>query len=136
MSVVEQGLQAIRESNEFDKDSRNLVDRWQVAGVGEESLGQVIRFMERHPLIDYGTPGALVHFIETFGTASYEVALRESVARSPTFQTIWMLNRIINEDPQHPANADRVKLLQVVAERPDLDPEIRDWAQDFVEMHI
>jgi hypothetical protein len=52
--------------------------------------------MEDHPSIEYGTPGALVHFVERFYGKGYEDKLVESVKRKPTLSTVWMLNRLIN----------------------------------------
>jgi hypothetical protein len=40
-----------------------VVDAWTVAGAGPEAVEPIPRFMEAHPSIDYGVPGALVHFL-------------------------------------------------------------------------
>lgn len=52
--------------------------------------------MERHPLISSGTPGALVHYVESFYKKGYEELLEKSVRNAPTVHTVWMLNRLIN----------------------------------------
>jgi len=40
------------------------VDQWMRAGVKEEAIEPILRFMERHPDLDFGMPGHLVHFLE------------------------------------------------------------------------
>jgi hypothetical protein len=52
--------------------------------------------MAKHPSIEYGVPGPLVHFVERFHGKGYQEKLVDSVERTPTFSTIWMLNRVLN----------------------------------------
>jgi len=93
--VAEQ-LERIAQDADFASRSADLTQAWESAGAGAEILEPVLRFMERHPLIDYGIPGALVHFLERFNAAGYEERLVESVKRRPIGVTVWMLNRLIN----------------------------------------
>lgn len=64
--------------------------------------------MERLPDSDLGSPGELVHTMERH-IGSYEDLLEESVRRSPTFLTVWMVNRILNAP-----SADRDRWLPVL----------------------
>src|SRR5262245_31321139 len=68
----------------------------------------VLRFMENNPSLDYGSPGALVHFVERFSGPAYEIELLASLMRRPTDHTVWMLNRVINGTP---SIAEREKLI-------------------------
>ena len=52
--------------------------------------------MEEFPDADFGQPGPLTHFVETFYSNGYEELLCQSLKRRPTVHTVWMLNRIIN----------------------------------------
>ncbi len=53
--------------------------------------------MERNPDTDYGPPGSLAHYIETFDDLEiYSDIIAESVNRCPTTQTIILLNRCLN----------------------------------------
>ena len=88
-------LVRIAESDGFEDHAAALAERWRAAGVGAEAVGPVLRFMEEHPELEYGTPGPLVHFVEQF-RGRYEDALIESVSRRPTEHTVWMLNRVVN----------------------------------------
>jgi len=94
-------LERIASADDFAAESALLTESWSGAGAGLETIEPILRFIEGHPNIDYGAPGALVHFMERFYGTGYEAQLVESVERKPTPPTVWMLNRIINgtKDP-------------------------------------
>jgi len=101
-----------------------------IAAAGDDFEWQS-RFMEGHPEIDYGPPGRLVHFVETF--PNYEEKLLESIERQPTPHTVGMLNRVINgkHDPQ-----ERRAILLVMArvlENAAADAMTRNRASDYLE---
>jgi UDP-glucose 6-dehydrogenase len=54
-------------------------------------------FMENNPNIDYGMPGPIVHFMESYYKKGYEDELLKSVKRKPTQRMVWMLNRVLND---------------------------------------
>src|ERR1700722_19323310 len=56
---------------------------------------QLFRTMERLDGVDLGTPGPLVHTLESW-PGRYEKLLAESVRRKPTPLSVWMVNRILN----------------------------------------
>jgi len=95
-------LLSIAASNQFEQSSENLVQTWTSEGVGVESFRPVLRFMEDHPAIDFGSPGPLVHFIEKVASAGkeedarYARELSESIQRKPVPHTAWLLHRLIN----------------------------------------
>ena len=95
-----------------------------------ELVTPILQIMERHPLDDFGVPGAMVHFVEQFFGHGYEEKLVESLKRRPASHTVWMLNRIINgsENIQ-----EYMELLKDIAGREDLEPEIRERAQEYIE---
>ncbi len=75
----------------------SLLKFGRTARVGAEAVEPILRFMESHPLIDYGVPAALTHFIgKQFNGEEYEQKLVDSINRQPTPQTVWMPNRRIN----------------------------------------
>src|SRR5574338_93795 len=89
-------LLRISTADDFAARSAELTDVWSSAGAGLETVEPVLQFMEEYPAIDFGMPGALVHFVERFYRKGYEEKLVESVQRKPTSVTVWMLNRVIN----------------------------------------
>jgi hypothetical protein len=80
--------------DDFDWQSGQLTAKWEGAPKGFEAVEPILRFIKKHPDVDYGTPGPLVHFVETF--PNYEEKLIQSVERQPTPNTVGMLNRVIN----------------------------------------
>ena len=70
----------------------------------------ILRFMESNSDLDYGMPGPVVHFVERFFMKGYETLLLESIKRTPTVHTLWMMNRIINS----PKLVDRSKYLDAL----------------------
>lgn len=92
----------------------------------------LLKLMEENPRLDFGIPGPATHFMEKFYGKGYENLLLESVKRCPTNQTLWMINRIIND----PKLADRdtyMSVLADVAARDDIAPEVKADAQHFLE---
>src|SRR5271157_2404854 len=89
-------LQRIAATDDFAASSAKLAESWSSAGAGIEVVEPILRFMEEHQAIEFGMPGALVHFIEHFYGKGYEEKLVESVERKPTAHKVWMLNRVIN----------------------------------------
>ena len=62
---------------------------------GQRACQAILSVLERHPHVDFGTPGQLVHALESY-RGHYETLLQASLDRQPTALTIWLLNRVIN----------------------------------------
>ena len=106
-------LAEIALSVDFPTASEALVQTWSKKGnLDQESIEPILLFMEQHPNIDYGMPGALVHFVERFFGNGYEERLVESVARKPTQQIVWMLNRVINGTSSPNVRQKYIKVLK------------------------
>jgi hypothetical protein len=54
--------------------------------------------IERCGEADLGSPGPLVHCIESLGYQEYLSLLVDSVRRQPTYLNVWMVNRILNAE--------------------------------------
>ncbi|MCI8371829.1 MAG: hypothetical protein HFI75_05445 [Lachnospiraceae bacterium] len=131
--MVEQLLQEIEEligTDELEYELDGKMIQIEQEGAGLELVTPILQIMERHPLDDFGVPGAMVHFVEQFFGHGYEEKLVESLKRRPASHTVWMLNRIINgsENIQ-----EYMELLKDIAGREDLEPEIRERAQEYIE---
>ena len=131
--MVEQLLQEIEEligTDELEYELDGKMIQSEQEGAGLELVTPILQIMERHPLDDFGVPGAMVHFVEQFFGHGYEEKLVESLKRRPASHTVWMLNRIINgsENIQ-----EYMELLKDIAGREDLEPEIRERAQEYIE---
>ena len=121
---------SIDEYNEADisviHDSVDVITN---AGYKSEAIEPLLKLFERHPLAYFGDPGAIVHFIEQFH-GEYETSLAASVKRTPADTTVWMLNRCINAGER---TAEFMGILKEVAGRTDVDKDIKDRAQEFID---
>ena len=126
-------LEDISGDANFVLRSYQLVERWESAHVGVEACEPVLRFMEDHPNIDFGTPGPLVHFIERFNQKAFEEKLLESLRRKPTDHTVWMLNRLINWTKDAAERSRYLAELRLIAENPVANSDARRAAADFLD---
>ncbi|MGI4832703.1 MAG: hypothetical protein ACRYFK_04500 [Janthinobacterium lividum] len=62
---------------------------------GQLACGALLGVLARHPQVDFGTPGPLVHTLESY-RGHYEPLLLASLDSRPTFTTVWLLNRLLN----------------------------------------
>ncbi len=131
-ATVSEQLESISSSDFFEEDSAKLVENWRDAGVGLEAVDSILAFMENNPEIDYGPPGPLVHFIEQFHGKGYERHLVESVTRTPTPHTVWMLNRVINGTKMADVREPLVVVLEGVRENPAAKGDARAVAEEFL----
>jgi hypothetical protein len=120
--------------HDFEYQSIQLTERWKGDENASEAVEPILRFMESHPDVDYGTPGALVHFVETF--SSYEQKLVQSVEHRPTPQTVGMLNRVINGERDPQKRQALLATLERVLEHPQGDSMTRSRAFDYLEFQL
>lgn len=117
------------DSDDLELIEEACVEKIEESGLGLNAVEPLIKLMERHPLADFGVPGAIVHFVEKYYRNGYEDILYQSVKRSPAMHTVWMLNRICN-DKNSPDKFR--KLLAETAERKDIDNAIAKSANEFL----
>ena len=125
----------IKEMEErIDQDDFEEVQEKCICQIEEENLGvsavePLLLFMERHPLSDFGMPGAIVHYVEQFYKNGYEDLLITSVTRRPTLHTVWMINRIKNAGE----NSNKYeKILNDILEKQDTEEEIKNSVKEFL----
>ncbi len=118
------------ESDDFERIEEECIGKIEESDLGLNAVEPLIKLMERYPLADFGVPGAIVHFVEKYYGKGYEDILYQSVKRSPSMYTIWMLNRICN-DKNSPERFK--KLLAETAERNDIDDVMAKSAKGFLE---
>ena len=134
MGILEQEIAKIEESiDQYDEADTQVmyesIDTITNAGYKSEAVEPLLQLFERHPTAYFGDPGAIVDFIEQFG-GEYENSLAASVKRTPTITTVWMLNRCINAG-EH--TEEFMDLLKEIANRTDVDKDIKERAQEYVD---
>ena len=95
-------------------------------------IESILLLMEENPDLDYGEPGPLVHFMEKYYRKGYEERLVDSIKRRPTMQTVWMINRIIN-DPKLLNKQDYLDVLSSVANYDSIDKVVKDEINSFLD---
>ena len=129
-------LERIVLKQDFAACSAELVDVLSAAGAGIETIDPILRFMEDHPSINYGAPGALVHFLERYYRKGYEEKLVDSVRRKPTRTTVWMLNRIINGTQIIEIKRQLIEVMEAINSNPLADQITLQQAKHFLERLI
>ncbi|HEX4326236.1 MAG TPA: hypothetical protein VH105_05415 [Burkholderiales bacterium] len=133
VSVVDADLANISSEEALLDGQYEMAERWLAQGADIAAVKSVLGFMEQHPGWDFGTPGALVHFVEKFHRKGYQELLVQSVGRAPTVHTLWMLNRIINGEQDAERKAAYVELLSRVASDSGNDEEVIAQAREYLE---
>ena len=116
-------------SDDFELVMEDNIMKLEIQNVGIEAVEPLLQLMERHPLDDFGMPGAIVHFVERFYKKGYEELLVKSINRKPTMHTVWMLNRIINGSEN---KKEYIELMNDIIDCNDVEDEIRNQARAFV----
>jgi len=100
----------------------------------EKAITEMFAVMERLPECDLGSPGPLVHTLETF--SGYEEELVKSVRRRPTALSVWMINRILNTDLASDVRREFMALLRDSEVHPEATSEAREQARDFIKLQM
>lgn len=107
----------------------DLCDEMQIVNDAAACAPVMFRTMERLEGVDLGTPGPIVHTLESW-PGGYEKLLAQSVQRKPTPHTVWMVNRILNSDP--PDSESWMALLRSVAKNPTASAETKNISKGFI----
>ncbi len=91
----------------------------------------LLALLERHPQADFGTPGPLVHALES--QSGYRDLLAASLERQPTELTAWMANRLLNSKLPRDERNEWLKRLTAVTSHPKAAPGVRDSAIRFLD---
>ena len=87
--------------------------------------------LERHRQADFGTPGPLVHALES--QPGYPELLAASLERQPTELTAWMANRLLNSKLPRDDRDAWLKRLTVVTSHPQAAASVRESAIRFLD---
>ena len=122
-------LDELAGSDDFEFDSEEIMERLEEEGAGFETVGELLAIIERHPLDDFGMPGAVTRFIEGY-YPDFLPLLIDSVRRCPAMHTVWMINRYLNAKQ---SREELLGALKAAADDHTADKLIRDTAREFLE---
>lgn len=97
-----------------------------------KAIEPLFRLMEKYPQADFGSPGPIVHTLETL-IGQYEEYLDDSLKRKPTPLTVWMLNRIINDEKNSIIKNNKIDRHQSLLKHPLANKETIETTQSFVD---
>lgn len=100
----------------------------------EIAYSAIFRFFEAHPESDCGMPGTLVHMMEDY-YPNYIDSLLESVKRTPSTNTVLMVNRILNSDVDSDLRNRLVECLRDASMNDGGSPLVKEEAQRYLERH-
>ncbi|HAG13028.1 MAG TPA: hypothetical protein DCG49_04110 [Ruminococcus sp.] len=127
--LIHQDLECLIGSDDFELESEEIMDEIAAEGAGFAVVEDLLLLMERHPLDDFGMPGAVVRFVEQF-YPDYIPLLIASVRRTPAIHTLWMLNRCINGGQY---KEECISALKSAAAHVAADPAVRDAAKAYLD---
>jgi hypothetical protein len=139
---VEQIIKSLHEFVPYPEDDpindnesflSDLMDSWAEVQDKERAVPAIFQLIEKYPHADFGSPGALVHALESGGAKLYEGELHKSLMRKPTPLTLWMYNRIINEENDQRIIRGHFERLKLFSNHPLVDAETKEVAKDFIE---
>ena len=110
-----------------------LIASWEAGGVGLDGVEAGLAFVEAHPDLEYGSPGALVHFAVRFYRNGYEAVLLRSFARRPTALTAWMVNRLLNGAANDTEAETYLMALETAEADPATDAETKAEVTGFLD---
>lgn len=128
---IVQQLESIANDEFFSASADVFIREWVADGATADIVDPILRFFEAHPNVDHGTPGSLVHYVESFSGLGYEQHLLASLERKPTPPTVWMLNRCINGAPSASERERLRRLLALARNHPLTDDPTRETIDDF-----
>src|SRR5262249_4038043 len=129
--ILEQ-LRAAACRDDYPQRISVLAQGWSEQPDGFGAVEPILQFMEEHPSLDHGTPGPLVHFVETFFGKGNEELLLASLERKPVRHTVWMLNRLINGTHDIRKRQRLLDALSRAKEHAMADPRAQQAADHFL----
>ena len=109
----------------------SLMDKWEHREDAAKAIPTFFRLMERHPDADFGSPGPLVHALESI--SGYESQLQVSLLRKPTSLALWMYNRVINAETNRDIIGAHIQRLMLYGKHLMADAEAKKIAIQFIE---
>ena len=90
----------------------------------------ILEIIGTNPTVDFGMPGELVRFVESFYKKGYEELLIASVKKNPTSHNIWMVHRCYN-DINNPMREKFKALIMELKEDSSVLQEIKTEIDEF-----
>ncbi|MCE9552500.1 MAG: hypothetical protein K8T91_03860 [Planctomycetes bacterium] len=96
----------------------------------------MLSVIERCGEADLGSPGPLVHCIESLDYELYLSRLIDSVRRKPSYLNVWMVNRILNAHVRGEHREQLLELLRSVTANPAASASVIKETQGFLQNQV
>ena len=120
---------AITEDQEFEL-ADEIVDAMELYDQPFDLVAPISDFISKHPEVDFGSPGYLVHFVERFYHQGYEDLLMEVVGKKPILHNIWMLHRCCNDNDPNLVRQIQALVGELKKDK-TLDSQVRTMIEDL-----
>lgn len=118
-------------TDDFLYECEDAVEKLEKLDITASELDSVFRLFETYQDEDFGLPGALTRYLESFFLNGYEEQLIKSLKRKPTKHTLWMLNRLIN-GLKAESRLEMIDIMRDISHDSSIDPSVRDDALEFL----
>ena len=115
----------------------DVVENMQQNNTNIEAIKPIIKLMENNPLVDFGTPGPLTHFIEKLQKGHeklYDEWVVSSIKSNPAIHTIHLLQRIINSSNKQKA-ALHIQFLKSIHDSEKVNETIKATIKDLLDYY-
>ncbi|WP_206022445.1 hypothetical protein [Pseudoflavitalea sp. G-6-1-2] len=100
-----------------------------------EAMEPLFRLIESSPDIDYGGPGPIGQFLESFDGGIFEESLLQSLQRKPTLYTLSLLDTLL-QDSNDPRQAHYLDTMRGIAVNAALPDNIRQQATENLQYAV
>ncbi|MEL6106213.1 MAG: hypothetical protein AAFU85_09255 [Planctomycetota bacterium] len=131
LSSVHQSLRSFEPTGDESNDVGRLydiTDRIEADGLAAQCVADLLAVFERNPDADLGSPGPIVHCIETVPMAESIPLLAQSLERVPTIMTLWMAERCLRSDPAEDSEAMLVAAIKTIPNSEAASTELKSEA--------
>lgn len=125
-------IDEMEDEMEFFPIADKIFDKIKTLPNSIEAVGKVLKIIEENDDKEYGGPGPIGHFLESFYGNKYEELLVESLKRAPKGYTIFLLHRCINDEKNEKRNEYK-QLIKAIAEDANISEEVREEARFSLE---
>ena len=121
------------DKNEFIDPAYDIIEKIEEKQNSFDAVKPILDLIERSPDIDYGGPGPLGSFLETFyNNSEYENLLETSVRQKPKAFNVFLLDRII-ADKKNKKRDVYIQLLNETNLKTDLSNETKEYLNFAIE---
>lgn len=100
--------------------------------VAENAYIPIFDYFKMHPESDMGAPGSLIHHVEHYDP-NYIPALLHDAKISPSYNSILMVNRILNSELSDSDRLEMMEILHQTTSAKHIPETVRELASELLE---